>query len=284
MITKKILLLIAEVLRLKDYKIKRSKVFRLMILPLLILSLTTGCGSNSAGFDKIVIGIDDEFAPISFHDEQDKLVGFDIDLALEAGRRMGVEIEFKPIEWSKKKDELLAGHIDIIWDGLDITPERKEYMIFSKPYMDDRQILLVKKDSDLKIYSEYDLAGKVIGMQAGSTSDDYINSNEKLKKSVRAIKIYDKFGEAVSSLKNDEVDVVICDEIVARYEMNIHRDRLEIVEVRVGVNLEMGIGFRKEDTALRDKVQEAFDSMVKDGTAKKISEKWFNADLIKSAR
>ena len=248
------------------------------------LFLLTSCGRAPLGFDKIVIGIDDDFAPISFHDEQDKLVGFDIDLAIETGRRMGIDIEFKPIDWSKKKEELLAGRIDAIWNGLDITPERKEYMIFSKPYMDDRQILLARKDSDFKIYSEYDLAGKVIGLQAGSNSNDYVNGNEQLKNSIREMKIYDKFSDVIDDLSSGNIDVAICDELVARYEMRIYRGQFKTIDVSIGANLEMGIGFRKEDTALRDKVQETFDGMIKDGTARKISEKWFNADLIKTSR
>lgn len=80
------------------------------------------------------------------------------------------------------------------------------------------------------------------------------------------------------------VDVLICDEIIGRYEIIRNRDRFEIIEATVGSVTEIAVGFNKNNTELRDKVQLAFDGMVKDGTAKKISEKWFGADLIKLRR
>lgn len=252
-----------------------------IILPLvLIISALAGCGSFG-GVDKIVIGIDDEFAPICFHDERNELVGFDIDLAKEAAERMGVEIEFKPISWANKEEEILSGSVDMIWNGLDITEERKEYMIFTRPYMDDRQILLVRKDSDLDIHAEEDLAGKIVGTQAGSTSDDYLSGNNERLNSFKAYKTYSHFFELLNALMNGEIDVLVCDELIARYEMNRTPDQLELINIRIGTAAEMAVGFRKDKIELRDKVQKTFDSMIKDGTAREISLKWFQADLIK---
>ena len=260
----------------------------LMILPLIILPLITGCGGQSNDdtqtADKIVIGLDDEFAPMGFRNEQGRLIGFDIDLAYEAAKRMNVEIEFKPINWDKKREEITSGNVDIIWNGLDITEERKEYMIFTKPYMDDRQILLVKKDNDQGIHVEGDLEGKIVGVQAGSTAENYLAENDDLRKSFTMFKMYNRFQAALNALRDGEVDVFVCDELVARYEMNQRPDQFEIIDVKTGYVTEMGIGFRKDDTALRDRVQKAFDEMVADGTAKKISEQWFQADLIKARR
>ena len=253
----------------------------LMATLLIVTMIFTGCGGDLKESRKLVIGIDDEFAPLGFHNERNELVGFDIDLARETARRMGVGVEFKAIDWDKKKEEITSGSVDMIWNGLDITDERSEYMIFSKPYMDDRQILLVKEDSDLGIYSEYDLAGKAVGVQAGSTSNDYLNRNEELRSKLKDFKLYTKFGEAVDGLKKGEIDALVCDELVARYQMNCCTDCLKIINVKIGEILAMGIGFRKDNIELRDKVQKIFDEMIADGTAKEISEKWFQADLIK---
>ena len=253
-----------------------------IFLPLLLMIfLITGCGIDSQKDNKLIIGIDDEFAPMGFHDEQGNIVGFDVDLAKEAAKRLDVEIEFKPIDWDKKREEITSGNIDMIWNGLDITDERKQYMIFSKPYMDDRQILLVRKDDTQGILTEGDIEGKVVGVQAGSTSDCYIKQNEELKNSLRDLKTYDKFNGALEALRSGEVDIFVCDEMVARYEMNNHPDEFEIIDVKVGEITETAVGFRKDDTELRDKVQAVFDEMIRDGTAKEISERWFQADLIK---
>ena len=254
----------------------------LMATLLLLAMLSASCGGNPNKITKITIGVDDEFAPICFYNERNKLVGFDIDLAKEAASRMNVEINFKSIDWDKKKEEITSGNVDMIWNGLDITEERKEYMIFTRPYMDDRQILLVKKDNDQNINSESDLEGKIIGTQAGSTSDDYISQSEELKKNLKGYKTYIKFIEVVEALKNGEIDVLICDELIARYEVNQHPGQFELLNVKIGSVAEMAVGFRKDNTELRDKVQIIFDEMVADGTAKKISEKWFQSDVIRN--
>ena len=244
----------------------------------------TGCGNESETQSKLIIGIDDDFAPMGFRDEKGELVGFDVDLAKEAIKRMGVKAEFKSIVWKDKESEIISGNVDMIWNGLDITDERKAYMIFSKPYMEDRQIILVREDSNLEIHSEYDIEGKVVGTQISSTSDDYINGNAELRNSLKEYKVYEKFNETVEALKNKEIDVVVCDELVARYEMNNSPNEFKIINVKVGEIAETGIGFAKNNTELRDKVQKVFDEMIKDGTARKISQKWFQADLIKSGK
>ena len=258
-----------------------KKIFMMTLLLLMMIFVGCGGGQNFVSHEKIVVGIDDEFPPMAFHDANGKLVGFDIDLAKETAERMGVEFEFCPIDWNNKKEEILSGHVDIIWNGLDITAERKEYMIFSKPYMEDRQIFFVKKDTEQNIHSENDIEGKIVGTQSGSTSEIYIAQNETLKNSLKELKIYYKVNDAIDALEKNEIELFVCDEIIARYEMNKHPLKFEIIDVKVGDITGMGIGFRKEDTELRDRVQKIFDEMIKDGTAKDISEKWFQADLIK---
>ncbi len=269
-----------------------KKFLLLIILQLIILQLITGCGggqgTNSGGDTKsgntIVVGLDDEYAPMGFRDKNGELIGFDIDLAKEAAKRMGVTLELLPIDWNNKENELESGRIDIIWNGLDITPERKERILYSKPYMDNRQILLVKKDNHQGIRSETDLAGKIVGTQAGSNSETYIHQNEDLRDSFAEFKTYRNFRDAFNELESGAVDVLIVDELAGRYEMSKVPSKFDPIEVTVGPVTEIGIGFRKEDVELRDKVQKVFDSMVADGTARKISEHWFQADLIKARR
>ena len=160
---------------------------KIFLLLLIILTLS-GCGDvkedskdvDGMKYKKILmIGIDDSFAPMGFRNDKGEIVGFDVDLAKEAARRMGVNVEFRAINWADKEQEITSGNIDIIWNGLDITDEYKEYMTFSKPYMDNRQVILVKKGNNQGIYSEYDLKDKIVGMQAGTSSELYINKDIK---------------------------------------------------------------------------------------------------------
>ena len=254
-----------------------SKIF----LPLLLMIfLITGCG-GSEDKNKIVIGVDDEFAPICFRDNKNNLVGFDVDLAKEAAKRLGVKIEFKPIDWNNKEEELTSGNIDMIWNGLDIIPDRQRYILYSKPYMTNRQILLVKKGNPQNIKTLGDLTNKIVATQAGSNSEIHIEESKNLMNSFADFKTYLNIKEGFKSLDGGEVDVLIIDEIAARYATIRNPDAFEVIEDTVGPGTEIAIGFRKDDVELRDRVQKVFDDMIKDGTAKKISEKWFQADLIK---
>ena len=254
-----------------------KKFFALLLLLTVIF---TGCGDTNSK-RVFVIGLDDEYAPLGFRDDKGVIVGFDVDLAKEAARRMGVTFEFKPIDWNDKERLLTEGEIDIIWNGFDITPARQRYALFSKPYMENRQVILIKTGAEHLIRSEVDLAGKIVGTQAGSTSVCYINDNAKLKAKFAEFKTYPHFKAALQALDTGEVDAVIADELLSRYTVSRQADKFDIVDVTVGPACEIGIGFRKDDVELRDRVQKVFDEMVKDGTAKKISERWFHADVIK---
>lgn len=254
-----------------------KKIF--MSTLLLATVIFTGCGDLNET-NKLIIGLDDEYAPMGFRDERNAIVGFDVDLAKEVARRMGVTVEFRPIDWTKKEEELDSGRIDMIWNGLDITPERREKILFSKPYMDNRQIVFVKYGENPGIVSAVDLAGKIVGTQAGSTAEDYIETNAKLKNSFRELKTFNSYMNALNALGDGEIDALICDEIVGRYAMNKSLDKFEALDITIGDVSQFGIGFRKDNVELRDKVQTVFDEIIKDGTAKKISENWFQADLI----
>ena len=258
---------------------------RLILLFAVMIFMLTGCGNEtSVKHDKLIIGVDEEFAPMTFRNEQGELVGFDIDLAKETARRMGVDIEFVPIDWNNKEIDIKSGKVDMIWSGLDIIPERDGNMIFSKPYMDNRQILMVRHGNDKNIYSIADLAGKIVGTQAGSNSEDYVHESKQIADSFADFKTYNNIRESFAALIKNECDVLIIDEIAGRYEMTIHPDMFGVVEVTIGPVTEFGIGFRKDNTELCDRVQKVFDEMIKDGTAKKISEQWFGADLLKPRR
>ena len=265
---------------------KMKKLF--LAAGLMLSMLVTGCGGDSgeqkaenAPVEKIIVGLDDEYPPMGFKDENNQIVGFDVDLAKEATKRLGAEVEFKAIDWSSKEAELKSGRINVLWNGLDITPERQENMLFSDPYMDNRQIIFVRTGDDQGIVAETDLAGKAVGTQAGSTAETYITSNADLQNSFKEFKTYGDYISAFMDLENGRLDAVVCDEIVGRYYISKHPDTLQALDVTVGPVTQFGIAFAKENTELRDKVQKAFDEIVADGTATKISEQWFSADLIK---
>ena len=264
-----------------------KKVFLLLLMMLMI----SGCGEEKVSENvntaktggTITVGID-EFAPFGFTDESGNIAGFDVDLAKEVSKRMGVEVNFKFIEWANKEYEISYGRVDMIWNGCDIMDDYNRYMIFSRPYMDNRQIILVAAGNPHGIHGVENLAGKIVGTQAGSSSEFYIDGNEELKKSFAEFKTYVRIAEGFAGLSTGEYDALIIDEAAAQFEMKKKPDAFEVVDVTVGSLQKIGIGFRKDNVELRDKVQAAFDEIIADGTAQKISERWFGADLIKTQK
>lgn len=261
-----------------------KKIIALFMLVMMVGALVAGCGGNDAKKEdaskkKIVVGLDDNFPPMGFKDENDKIVGFDIDLANEAAKRLGREVEFKPIDWSSKEAELSSGRIDVLWNGLNITEKRKENMLFSEPYMECKQLIFVPKGSPIQ--GEADLKGKVIGMQSASTAEENFEADKNLQDSIKEVKKYPDCIAAMMDMEAGRVDAIITDEIVGRYYMGKSPDKFVALEAPVGPVGDFGIGFRKDDTNLQAEVQKVLDEMKKDGTTAKISTKWFGKDITK---
>lgn len=268
---------------------KWKKILALGMAAVMSAALVAGCGSSkqpaassssSGGGDKIIVGLDDNFPPMGFKDESGEITGFDVDLAKEASKRLGREVEFKAIDWFSKEAELKSGRVNVLWNGLDITDKRKENMLFSDPYMDNRQIIFVKKGT-AGITDEKSLAGKMVGTQSASTAEEYIDGSDFFKKEVKGVKKYSDFVTAFMDLENGRIDAVIGDEIVGRYYMSKHPDTIEAIDVAVGPVSQFGIAFAKDNQKLRDEVQKVMDEMKADGTMAKISEKWFGKDITK---
>src|SRR5574344_1888454 len=134
---------------------------------------------------KLVLGLDDSFPPLGFRDENNTIVGYDIDLATEVAKRLGVTLQCQPIDWSAKEQELNTGKIDCIWNGFTMTPERKDAMSFTKAYLDNAQVVVVRADSGITTLA--DMKGKVIGVKAGSSAQDAIEASIDFKAELKEI-------------------------------------------------------------------------------------------------
>ena len=117
-----------------------KKQISLLVLSLMAAAMISACGKKEeapapaaapAPAPAIVVGLDDNFPPMGFRDEKNELVGFDIDLAKEAAKRLGASVTFKPIDWNAKEAELNGKRIDVLWNGLTITEERKANILFT---------------------------------------------------------------------------------------------------------------------------------------------------------
>jgi polar amino acid transport system substrate-binding protein len=222
----------------------------------------------------LVLGLDDTFAPMGFRDEKGNIVGFDIDLANEAAKRIGVTLKFQPIDWSMKETELNGKNIDFIWNGYTITEERKEKVAFSKPYLENSQIIVTLAESPVK--TKADLKGKVVAVQAESSALDAVNAEPDFVKTLKDLVEFSTNNEAFNDLEAKRSDALVVDEVLARYYMKQKgQEKYKVLDEDFG-DEEYGVGLRKEDTELLKKLDAALDEMKKDGTYEKIYAKWFS--------
>ena len=231
-----------------------------------------------AAVAKIVIGLDDNFPPMGFRDEKNEIVGFDIDMAREAARRMGAEVEFKPIDWSAKEAELSGKRVDALWNGLTITEERKQNIAFTAPYMENHQIIVVAANSGIK--TKADLAGKVVGAQEGSSAVDAVKKDEAVAKSFKEFKTFGDNITALMDLSAGRLNAVVVDEVVGRYLVSKKASEYVVLDENFGTE-DYGVGVRKDDTELLGKLDKALADMKQDGTAGQIATKWFGKNIIK---
>lgn len=254
-----------------------KKITSMFMLIGLLLIIVVGCSSTSSTTDdnQLVIGIDDKFAPMGFRDENNEIVGFDIDYAKAAGEKMGKEVVFQPIDWSSKESELNSGRIDLIWNGYTITDERKEKVLFTKPYLKNAQVIVTTADSSISGMG--DLEGKNVGVQSLSSAADAVNGSE-LKDKVTLTEFKDNV-LALSDLKIGRIDAVVIDQIVADYYMTKEKDTYKILDESLAPE-EYGIGVKKGNDELLTELQKALDELNEDGTATEISEKWFGEDRV----
>jgi polar amino acid transport system substrate-binding protein len=225
---------------------------------------------------KLVMGLDDSFPPMGFRNERNEIVGYDVDLAKEVTRRMGIELVLQPIDWNAKEQELNTGEIDCIWNGFTITDERKKNLLFTPPYLKNAQVIVVKGSSSVNTLR--DIAGKTAGTQAGSSSVDAIDAAPEFKASLKGLVEYKDFLTALMDLDVGGIDAVVIDLVVANDNINRSGKPFRILNETLE-DEEFGIGFRKNDKALADKVWATLQEMARDGTVARISTSWLGADI-----
>jgi polar amino acid transport system substrate-binding protein len=243
-------------------------------------------GTSAAGGDeslsyiinrkKLILGLDDSFPPMGFRNENNEIVGYDVDLAKEVARRIGVELVLQPIDWNAKEQELNTKEIDCIWNGFTITDERKKVITYSPPYLGNAQVIVVKGNSPTKTLA--DLKGKIIGLQAGSSSVDALDEAVELKASVKDVIEYKDYLTALMDLDVGGAYASLIDLVVANDTINRSGKDFRILEETLAAE-QFGIGFRKGEEALMNKVWQTLLEMAKDGTVAKISTQWLGADI-----
>ena len=236
---------------------------------------TTAAETAEAAGGTLIVGFDQDFPPMGFVGDNGEYTGFDLDLAKEVASRLGLEYKAQPIAWDSKDMELESGNIDCIWNGFTITGREDDYT-WTIPYMANKQVFVVANDSDIK--SQADLAGKVVEVQADSSAEAALKENQDLANTFGQLLTTPDYNTAFMDLEQGAVDAVAMDVIVAGYQIKQRNADFKILDDSLSEE-EYGIGFKKGNTELRDKVQGALEEMAADGTLAKISDEWFGEDV-----
>lgn len=223
----------------------------------------------------LIVGFDQDFPPMGFMGDNGEYTGFDLELAQETAKRLGLEYKPQPIAWDAKDMELESGNIDCIWNGFTMTGREDDYT-WSEPYMENSQVFVVAKDSGIE--TQADLAGKVVECQVDSSAEAALKEAPELTASFAQLLTTADYNTAFMDLEQGAVDAIAMDVIVAGYQISQRNADFVILDDSLAAE-EYGIGFKKGNTELRDKVQGALEEMAKDGTLKAISEKWFSEDV-----
>lgn len=263
-------------------KMKRLWAFILMMVMLvgtLSISNTVYAENDDS---TLIVGFDAEFPPYGYKDENGEYVGFDLDLAAEVCERRGWTLVKQPIDWNSKDMELSSGSIDCIWNGFTINGRENEYT-WSVPYVDNSQVVIVKKDSGIVTLS--DLADKVVVVQTDSsalaafTGEGATEENIALCKTFEDLQQVADYNSAFMNLESGIVDAICMDIGVAQFQVESRGDEYVILEEHVSSEA-YGVGFKLGNEELRDQVQETLREMEEDGTFAIIAEEWGLSDCI----
>jgi His/Glu/Gln/Arg/opine family amino acid ABC transporter permease subunit len=255
----------------------------LAVLLLAALALTACGSSSSTGKDPIRsagvlrVGTEGVYTPYSFHDPSQggQLAGYDVDVARAVGEKLGVDVEFVETSWDSIFAALEANRFDIVANEVTITDERKAKYDFSEPYSISEGVIVTRKD-DNSIKSLADLKGKRAAESPTS------NWAEVARKAGAEIESVDGFTQAISVLNDGRVDVVVNDSISVLAYQAEHPDAPIKVAAKTDEKSNQGFAARK-NSGLVPELNKALDELRADGTLTKISQKYLDVDLSKSA-
>ena len=236
---------------------------------------TTAEEAKTTDGGTLIVGFDQDFPPMGFVGDDGEYTGFDLELAQEVANRLGLEYKAQPIAWDSKDMELESGNIDCIWNGFTMTGREDDYT-WTEPYMANQQVFVVANDSDIN--SQADLAGKIVEVQADSSAEAALKEAPELTATFKELLTTADYNTAFMDLEQGAVDAIAMDVIVAGYQIQQRNADFKILDDSLSEE-EYGVGFKKGNTELRDKVQSTLEEMAEDGTLQEVSEKWFSKDV-----
>ncbi|AKG03802.1 amino acid ABC transporter substrate-binding protein [Salimicrobium jeotgali] len=266
-----------------------KKVFGFIFI-IIFMVILSACGSNGESETSsdeqsgsvwesiqeegvLTVGTEGTYAPYTFHNEEDKLTGYDVEVAKEIGNRLGVEVNFEETKWDSMFAGLNNERFDMIANQVGIKPDREEKYAFSEPYTYTSAVLVTQEDNE-DIQSFEDLEGAT---SAQSLTSNYASIAEKHGAEIESV---EGFNPAMELLANGRADATVNDRLSVLDFLNTRGDKTGVkIADRKDDASETAMMFRQGNEELVEAVNGALEEMKEDGTLKEISNEWFDEDV-----
>lgn len=268
-----------------------KKIFSIMMAAVMMFALAA-CGNDAAktGADTTVLEELSEIKdsgtlkigytiinPLNYTDDAGNFVGFETEFSSAVCEKLGVKPEFIEIDWDSKETELNSKNIDCIWNGMTINPERMESMSITTPYLENRQVLVVKKENVDKYKAS--LEGANVIAEAGSAGEELAASDNEMFKAANFTAVQSQ-ATALMDVSAGTSDVAVIDYVMAGGSVGdgTSYTDLELIDLDFESE-EYGAAFRK-GSDVTAAVNAAMAELASDGTLKTIAEKYGLEDLL----
>ncbi|ATN37465.1 amino acid ABC transporter (plasmid) [Rhizobium sp. ACO-34A] len=245
-----------------------------------IFSLCAAAAAHAAGpeWNEIVIGTEGAYPPFNFVDSAGNVGGLDVDIAKALCDEMKAKCTFVTQEWDGIIPALQGKKFDAIVASMSITPEREQQIAFSDPYYTSRLAFVGRKDGAPASIKAEDLAGKTLGAQSSTPQADFLN--DLYGAHGATVKLYPTQDEADMDLANGRLDGVVADKFyLDSWLKEAGKDCCKLIGDLTEGETKIAIGLRKDDAALKDKLNAAMKAIVANGTYKTVVSKYFDFDI-----
>jgi cystine transport system substrate-binding protein len=251
-----------------------------VVLLALLLGALPGFAADQLGAIRqrgvLRIGLEGTYPPFGYQDESGALVGFDVDIAKAVAERMGLAPQFLPSKWEGILAALETGRFDVVVNQVTISEERRKAYDFSQPYTYSGLQLIVRKDRLKEIKGPEDLPGKRVGVLLGTNHEQWLKDHAP-KADIRT---YEDDATRNQELLVGRVDAVLNDRLILGSVLRVYGGQLVAAGAPLSQERE-AIAVKKGNPELLAALDQALASLAADGSLKRISEKWFSADVTR---
>jgi len=241
-----------------------------LIWSLALLSLLISASFSLAAKPVLRVATDAAYAPFESVDVKGNYIGYDMDLIRLVAKELKMDLKITNINFDGIIPGLMNGEYDCLISAMTVTEERKKQINFSNPYFSIKQAIVVKKENTI-IKGVENLSSKTVSVQNGTTGDLYVSNLKNIK-----IKRFDNNPQAIQELLNNNADAAIMDDLVAYHSIRITKG-LKVVEIKNAEKEDYGIGIRKDNSQLLEKINKALTNLKKSGKLFKLETKYKSA-------